>query len=174
MPESVAEYQQCWGFIVSMETEVDLAKTQENMNQITADRIQFIGLKYWAATSRLHKYIMLISSYKTFRGGAECCFQEVWARRGSGRRVEQLLDHLLHLLWAIFMIFLWVLGEGDVGTSGGNTNNSQNAEHWLAKSCIELYLTVYNLVRAVLTSFYGQKLNERKYEVTVMMMAKYN
>lgn len=138
MPKSVAEYhlkqvQQCWGFIVSKETEVDLAEKHENMNRITADRIQFIGLKYWAAMSRLHKYIMLICRTKRSGGGAECCFQEVWVSRGSGRRVEQLLDHLLHLLWPIFMIFLWVLGEGDVGASGGNTNNSQNTESsdWL-------------------------------------------
>lgn len=41
----------------------------------------------------------------------------------SGGCVKQLFDHLLHLLRSILVILLGVLGEGNVGTSGRNTNN---------------------------------------------------
>lgn len=47
-----------------------------------------------------------------------------WGRGdSSGGCVKQLFDHLLHLLRSILVILLGVLGEGNVGTSGRNTNN---------------------------------------------------
>lgn len=84
---------------------------------------------------------MFIFLYKTFighnEGEAECvrvllkelafrCSQSErsasWGRskRGSGGRVEQPLDHLLHFLRSILVILLGVLGEGDVGASRRN------------------------------------------------------
>lgn len=158
MPKSVAEYhlkqvQQCWGFIVSKETEVDLAETHENMNQITADRIQFIGLKYWAAMSRLHKYIMLISSYKTFRGRGWVLFSgsvgkqrlRQTCRTASRSSPPPPLADIYDISLGSWWRRCWRIWR----------KHKQQSEHralWLAESCIELYLTVFNLVRAVWTS----------------------
>lgn len=52
---------------------------------------------------------------------------------GSGRRVKQLLDHLLHVLRTIFVIFFGVFGEGDVGTPGRTSKVTFGTEHfyWL-------------------------------------------
>lgn len=92
----------------------------------TVDTTLFITFEM---TALLHKYISFVIIWNITRagtpgGGGRTLVLSWWrvqgarGKAGSGRGVEELLDHLLHVLRPIFVVLFRVFGEGDVGTSG--------------------------------------------------------